>query len=306
MSYGFVATNVNGQVLVSSQTRNLHFVGKASVDRLVKSFDGYGGLRNWAYRINCNVTPMPFFTAPTSDYCGVSSVRRLSETIWEIEVVRSGFSLQYPEIYVFADPRGATTNPDTNYGMQVMHTDGTLSFDSRRDPLLITGGVFVSPPVNPSTPTSANLVGKYCLSDASTNFAPAYENTFEVSITDTNPIYFYSSIAQAQREIAVSEKERVCEFFDVYGICIGFLDKYFYDSRYWCFYRGGIKRVGNSIKCGWIAVDYGCNWTYRETNRFLGIGIGSSSGSGGTWPYSNETLNIQPTPVIIADGNNYA
>lgn len=305
MSFGFLTTNVYGQVLVSSQTRNLHFVGKAPVDRLVKAFDGYGGLRNWAYRIYCNVTPMPFFEMPTDDYFGISSVKQIGASWWEIEVVRSGYSLQYPEIYVFADPRGATTNPDTNYGMQVMHTDGSLSFDSRRQPLVVTGGVSVFPPANPSAPSAAGLTARQCGSDASGNLMPAYDNTFGVAIPGSRPIYFYPSIAQAQREVLVSEKVQDCTGFSVYGACLGFEDKYFYDSTYWCFYRGGIRRSGYSIKCGWIAVDFGCNWSYREKSKFIGFGIGSSSGSGGTWPYSNETLNLQSTPVIIADGANY-
>lgn len=305
MSYGFLATNANGQVLVSSQTRNLHFVGKAPVNRLVKTFDGYGGLRNWAYQISCNVTPMPFFSAPTSDYCGVSSVRNLGNSVWEIEVVRSGLSLQYPEIYVFADPRGATTNPDTNYGMQVMHTDGTLSFDSRRQPLAVVGGAAVAPPTNPSAPSSGGLTARFCSSNASSNFAPGAPNNFPASFSATKPIYFYPSIAQAQREVSVSETEKDCAGPKVYGECVLFEDKYYWTSNYWCFYRGGIRATTTSISCGWVAVDYGCNYTWKEKSTFLGIGIGSDSGAGGAWPYSNETLNLQSTPVIIADGANY-
>lgn len=305
MSYGFLAINDSGQVLISSDTRNLHFVGKAPVDRLVKAFNDYGGLRNWAYRINCSVTPMPFFSAPTEDYCAVSSVRNLGGSLWEIEVVRSGLSLQYPEIYVFADPRGVPVSSNDTYGMQVLQNDGTPAFDSRRQPLVVTGGLSVFPPTNPSAPSSSGLTARYCGSYASSNLAPQYANTFGANISAAKPIFFYPSIAQSQREVAVSETERSCTGFNPYGICIGFEDKYFYNSRYWCFYRGGIRRSGSSVACGWVAVDYGCNWDYREKEKFLGIGIGSSSGSGGSWPYSNETLNLQATPVIIANGASY-
>ena len=305
MTWGFLATNANGQVLVSSETRNLHFVGKATLSRVIRSFDGYGGLRHWAYQIACNVTPMPFFTMPTSDHYAVAAVRQIGAALWEIEVIRSGASGGYPEVYVFADPRGATTNPDTNYGMQVLMNDGTMAFDSRRDPLVVTGGVAVFPPANPSAPTPSGLSGRYCGSDAGNNFPLTDGNDFRVSIPDAKPIYFYPSIAQAQRQVSVSEKDRDCAGFDVYGICLGFEDRYFYDSTYWCFYRGGIRRSGDLIDCAWIPVEFGCNWAYREKGKLLGIGIGSSSGSGGEWPYSNETLNLQATPVIISNGALY-
>lgn len=377
MSYGFVATNANGQVLVSSATRNLHFVGKATLSRTIKSFDNYGGLRQWAYQISCNVTPMPFFTMPTQDYYAVAAVRQTGAAMWEIEVIRSGTSAGTPEVYVFADPRGATTNPDTNYGMQVFLPDGTLSFDSRRDPLVVTGGGSVAPPSNPMTGGPSSLSARYC-GDGSNSiattpavpvngvyngpggiytdgsgiygwstssegdsylayYAPATEDNLRtygfgedviaaiyptatqpatpagtVIFPDTDsdysftavgskPMFFYPSIAQAQREFEFSDTDRDCLGINVYGACIGFGDKYYYSSRYWAFFRSGIRYITGTLSCGWISVEYGCNWSYRDKSQLLGIGIGSSSSTGGAWPYSNETLNLTPTAFIVAD-----
>ena len=162
MSRGFLATNENGQVLISSDTRNLHFVGKATLSRVINQFDGYGGLRHWAFSIDCNVTPVPFFTMPTSDFYAVASVRSVAVAKWEIEIIRSGISNQAPEVYVFADPRGATYAPDTKYGLMVMRDDGTASFDSRYSPLVITGGTSVAPPHNPLTSPVTYVSARFC------------------------------------------------------------------------------------------------------------------------------------------------
>ena len=77
MSYGFLATNNNNQILVSSDTNNLHFIGKASYVSTLQSTDTYGGLRQWLYRLdsNINVTPLPFFTMPAEAHYGISAIR---------------------------------------------------------------------------------------------------------------------------------------------------------------------------------------------------------------------------------------
>jgi hypothetical protein len=87
--------------------------------------------------------------------------------------------------------------------------------------------------------------------------------------------------------------------------CVGVERDYRWTSNYWSFYRGGIRRNGNQIDAGWVTVSFGCNWTYTKDSAFIGIGTGGSSGVGGTWPYSNETLNLVYAPVIIADGSRY-
>lgn len=305
-AWGFQATNNAGQVLVSSETRNLHFVGKAALNRIIKQFDGYGGLRHYAFRIACNVTPVPFFTMPTADYYGVVAVRQVSANLWEIEVIRSGTSATVPEIYVFADPRGVTAR-NTDYGMLVLRDDGTPSFDSRLSPLVVTGGINVAPPSNPLTVAPPTLSAKYCGSGqgAADHMGANNRNTYQLAVPGAKPIFFYPSIAQAEREFSFHEWEDECDGFSAYGECIGFGRAYDWYSYYWAFYRGGIRFVGGYLFAGWIAAEFGCNWTYSKKSQFIGIGIGGSSGVGGKWPYSNETLNLTPTAVITANGARY-
>lgn len=162
MTFGFVVTNDNGQVLVSSETRNLHFVGKADFERIIRSFDGYGGLRHYAFRIQCNTTPVPFFTMPTGDFYAVDGVQLLSANLWEIRIFRSGTGDTRPEVYVFADPRGFVGEPESGWGMQVYRDDGTAAFDSRRTPLAVTGGGKAIPPSNPLPIAPTNVTAKFC------------------------------------------------------------------------------------------------------------------------------------------------
>ena len=304
MTHGFVAYNNNNQVLVSSDTKNLHFVGKASFYNTIKSTNGYGGIRHWSFRIACNVTPMPFFSMPTEDYYGIAAVRQVSAGLWEIEIIRSGTSDIKPEVYVFADPAGVTTR-STNYGAVVYNDSGEVAFDSRLRPLCVTGGVFVNPPSNPLLGSPGNLSSQYCQSNPQASMGSDNRNTFSISEGSSKPIYFYPSIAQAEREFGYSYTSRECTGFDLYGFCLGYQDKYTWNSYYWAFYRSGIKRVGGYMFCGWIAVQYGCHWDYKDKGSFIGIGVGTDSSAGGSWPYSNQTINLQLTAVITAEGLRY-
>lgn len=305
MTWGFQATNTSGQVLVSSETRNLHFIGKARLDRIIKQFDGYGGLRHYAFRIACNVTPVPFFTMPTADFYGVASVRGVSAGVWEIEIIRSGTSANIPEVYVFADPRG-TTARNTNYGMLVLRDDGTPSFDSRLSPLVVTGGTSVAPPSNPLATAPGSMEAKYCGSTvASSNFRPTNFNQYSLNPNSNKPMFFFSSVAQAQRDARFSASRRLCIGVSAYGNCIGYGEEEFWNSTYWGFYRAGIRYSGGILSCGWVCLEYGCNWTYEQGSQFLGIGLGDDSGTGGVWPYSNETLNLAPSGVITANALRY-
>lgn len=306
MSHGFLALNDSSQVLVSSDTRNLHFIGKPPINQVRNVIDSHGGCRIFSYIIDSQVPVVPFFTMPTGDYHGITAIRNITGSTWEIEVLRSGVAAVHPDVYVFADPRA--TNPNGTHGMQVFRDDGTPSFDSRLRPLAIAGGISVTQPYNPKPVLPFGLDPKNCGTDAYSAgiaFAPDQYNAFNAAITPSKPMYSYSSIAQAQRDAMYTAFERNCPWGSYKGNCLGPESEYTWTSTYWTFYRGGVRRSGSQIHAGWIAVSYGCNWTYKKDSSFLGIGTGGDSGYGGAWPYSNETLNLQPTPVIIADASRY-
>lgn len=306
MSHGFLATNNSNQVLVSSDTRNLHFIGKPAVNQVRNVIDTHGGCRIFTYLVSSTVPIVPFFTMPTGDFFGVTAIRNLGGSTWEIEVLRSGTNPTAPELYVFADPRAVS--PSGTHGLLVYRDDGTPSFDSRLRPLAISGGLLVTHPYNPKPVLPYGLSPYNCSTDAGTAggaFAPDQYNTYGGVSTPSKPMFSFSSLAQAQREAAYSAFSRECDGIRVKGNCVGAEREYSWNSKYWAFYRGGVRRIGDQIHAGWVTVAYGCNWTYMKESAFLGIGTGGDSGYGGTWPYSNETLNLAASPIIIADASRY-
>lgn len=306
MSHGLLALNNNNQVLVSSDTRNLHFIGKPALHETRNSFDTHGGCRIFVYRVTSPFPILPFFTMPTEDYYGVVAIRSIAASLWEIELLRSGTSTTMPEVYVFADPRASTATD--SHGLVVYMDDGTPAFDSRLKPLTVAGGFSVQQALNPITALAYGLNPKNCdTSNAAAGgaFAPTQYNTYTPTITPSKPIFSFASIAQAEREATFATTERECDGISVKGICSGVSRVYNWTSTYWSFYRGGISRVGSEFRAGWVIVAFGCNWTYSKDTSLIGIGIGGDSGVGGAWPYSNESLNIVSSPVIVSDGSRY-
>jgi hypothetical protein len=310
MSNGFLATNSGGQVLISSDTRNLHLIEKVSSPTYYDYNNlNYGGINIVRYRTSCAVTPVPFFTMPsdTSNY-GITRISSVSEGVWDIELIKSSSNSDYPEMYVFADPRASTATEA--YGLKVFRDDGTAAFDSRLRPLAVTGGLSIVHPSNPITALTYGLDPKFCGSSIATSgnaFAPAqYNQFFTYNITLTSkPMFYFPSLAQAQRQSYFAVAENECDGGSYKGNCIGAERDYFWSSTYWAFYRGTLRRGTNQVFAGWSAVDFGCNWTYTSNGAFLGVGSGSSGSTGGTWPYTNETLNLSAATVIIGDASRY-
>jgi hypothetical protein len=305
MTYGFLATNQNNQVLVSSDTRNLHFLGKYINPTVVKSTDYYGGLRYLRYSFDCSVTPVPFYTVPSPGaYYSIARIANVSSGHWEVDIITNSTNANYPELYVFCDPRG--TSSTEQFGMMVYRDDGTPSFDSRKRPLAVIGGGQITHPTNPRNAGIGGLSARYCGSEAGYQLAPDNESaSLFVGSIPAKPMFHYSSLAQAERQAQFYDEESDCTGFD-YGVCIGYSVSDRWWSTYWAFYRGGLRIDGtNSVRAGWITVEWGCNWTHNSDSNFIGIDTGGSSGVGGSWPYSNETINLSSAAVIMADAARY-
>jgi hypothetical protein len=304
MSHGFLALNNNNQILISSDTRNLHLVQKLTNPTVAASSTVYGGYVSLIYQATCSVTPVPFFTMPTNDFYGIAGISSPSPGVWNINLIRSGNSETYPEMYVFADPRAVSATDA--HGMQVFRDDGTPAFDSRRNPLAVTGGISVTHPSNPRS-SIPGLDSRYCSSGSGHGgFTPdGVSSAFDVSYMPSKPMFHYSSLAQAERQASYYSYDEDCTGFSVYGACLGYETSDEYWSHYWAFYRGGIKASGQSIFSGWIVVNGGCWWTTYSDSDFFGIDVGGGGGNGGVSPYSNETINLASTAVIIGDASRY-
>jgi len=306
MSYGLEATNSSGQVLISDEFKNLHFKQKkTSPDYTDRNSNGlFGGVKLMRYRFSLSETPVPFFHVPSGNSCAITAVRSVSSGVWDVEVLTDGVN---PEIYIFAT--AAVVSSGDSYGVQVFNSSNQVTFDSRAAPLLVTGLLSVAQPSQPSSSYSASgLVAGNCgtsSSGYSGAFTPDTSSNYSTSLP-TKPLFFFTSNAQAEREIHVSLTEDVCDGIDLGKLgCAGAYREYQYDSYYWAFYRNTIAWSSGSVGSNWCVADWGCNWTYYVDSAFVGIGTGSTSSSGGNWPYSNETINTFNNTVIIGDASFY-
>ena len=306
MSYGFEATNNNNKVLISSETRNLHFLAKYSSPSVSNSASAYGGFKELSYTITSTVIPVPFFTMPTADYYGIIGVKNTTGNTWVVKMIKSGTGTTYPVLYVFVDARGVTSSE--SYGMQVLQNDGSASFDSRKEPLVITGGASVTHPSNPLSSSITGLSATQCGSGSShSQHTPDVESSaVSIGSVSSTPIFHYSSLAQTQRSGTFSVSTEECLGFNIYNNCVGYGTSETNTSTYWAFYRGGIRRNGTNVHAGWITVLGGCFWSSEDDADFFGIDVGGGSGGGGGFPLSNETINLASTAVIVGDGTRYA
>ena len=325
MSYGFLALNDDNDVLISSDTKNLHFAGKATAPSTpLNTFTNHGGFVELVYTIvlpNRVSIPVPFFTMPDpTKFFSIAGVKGAnsgsSAKTWSITILRSGGSTaasSMPEVYVFVDPTSVSVSG--GYGFQVFNADGTVSFDSRARPLAVSNAVSVVQPSNPVTSASfAALTATQCGDINNNNFAPTETTSYsfgDTSAQHTKPMYHYNALPQTQREAAFYSYTDSCTGFNFYGYCVGYERSLSNTSTYWAFYRGGIGGRTTSgsatyLEAGWVPVVAGCYWSSTSSGDFLQVfGPGSSSSSGGAWPYSDETINLTAQTVIVADAARY-
>ena len=250
------------------------------------------------------------------------NIQTLPKNLWEVEIIRSGTSATIPEVYMFADTRATIIPPTETMGLVVYKDDGSISFDSRRGPLNLADSVPITFPSGP-----VNTLPTYLNTDSDWNFStPGYLNGhFGISMTDGNasalftptketivtisssipnkPIYFVQSLAQT--ELEVFARQTFTYSSGLFGINSTHL---WWDSVYWAFYRGGVRRSGNSLYAGWITIDKGVSVaTPGETTDKLFGAWNSSQQAQWTYqnPISNETLNRTGNIVLISDGNMY-
>lgn len=307
MSYGFLATNNNNQILVSSDTKNLHFVGKFTNFTTIVSEIEYGGIQVVVYRITCKVIPVPFITAPNSQHkYAISRISKVNNTTWDIEVLKSGTADSFPEVYIFAEP-SATVSSDT-HGMVVYRDDGSVSFDSRLRPLAIINSLNVSQTSSPKGTVVGGLNGDGS-SNASSTFLPdpTFVNTYTVSTgLPTKPMFFFASLAQS---VLTSEAQRSERIFDILVLS----KTRTYNSVYWAQYRGVIRLPNAStIEAGWAVTRHNVmtNQVVQTGGIFGSIGnlfgiFSTYNSSNGAPPYNTETLNTESVSFLMGDASRY-
>ena len=315
MAYGFEAKNDSGNIIINDTIENLHFFGKASRGGSSAGYgdiSGYSGSNDtldgrciWTYTITCTGTPVAFIKP--ADYGRWHAIikQSVSSTTWTFQVMISGTSTSNPpDVYCFVNADDIPSSSDT-HGMQVFKSDGTTkTFDSRKQPLAITGGgtaVSPSDPTNTSgTPgTSSGHDWNYATNDhdfRSSNRYTAYSNS---AINTSDTMFSCPSIAQAcyKRQM---HGHKCSDYTWWKSGC----QEHNSTAAWWVMYRQAFRLRSSNFDSGWTGYaagySFSSNW---ESGGWFGGGGGSYSS--GSMPYTAKTINLQSNAYIIADSSRY-
>lgn len=316
MAYGFEAKNDNGKVIINDTIENLHFIGKAtrgSNNAAYGDFPGYGGSNDALdgrvihyYTITCSGTPVAFIKpADYSRWHGIIK-QSVSGTTWSFDVMVSGTSTSNPpDIYCFVNADDIPVPSGETYGMQVFKSNGsTKTFDSRRQPLAITGGGTASaPPSDPTnssgTPgTSSGHSWNYSSNDHDFRSSNRYTAHSDSAANTSNAMFACSSLAQAVYKRQQHGYKESCGFL---GCCC---QDHHSTAAWWVMYRQMFRLRSGNFDSGWT--NYAAGYSFSSSFESGGwFGGGGGSYSTGTMPYTAKTINLQSNAFILADSSRY-
>ena len=315
MAYGFEAKNDNGKVIINDTIENLHFIGKAtrgSNNSDYGDFPGYGGGNDSLdgrvihyYTITCSGTPVAFIKP--SDYSRWHGIikQSVSGTTWSFDVMVSGTSTSNPpDIYCFVNADDIPVPSGETYGMQVFKSNGsTKTFDSRRQPLAITGGANVVAPSDPTNSsglpgTSSGHSWNYSSNDHDFRCTNRYNEYTDSNINTSNTMFACPSLAQAVYKRQMHGHKRSCGFL---GCCC---QDHYSTAAWWAMYRSAFRLRTNKFDAGWSV--YAAGYSFSSSFESGGwFGGGGGSYSTGSMPYTAKTINLQSNAYIIADSSRY-
>jgi len=315
MAYGFEAKNDNGKVIINDTIENLHFIGKAtrgSNNAAYGDFPGYGGSNDALdgrvihyYTITCSGTPVAFIKpADYSRWHGIIK-QSVSGTTWSFDVMVSGTSTSNPpDIYCFVNADDIPVPSGETYGMQVFKSNGsTKTFDSRRQPLAITGGANVVAPSDPTNSsglpgTSSGHSWNYSSNDHDFRCTNRYNEYTDSNINTSNTMFACPSLAQAVYKRQMHGHKRSCGFL---GCCC---QDHYSTAAWWAMYRSAFRLRTNKFDAGWSV--YAAGYSFSSSFESGGwFGGGGGSYSTGSMPYTAKTINLQSNAYIIADSSRY-
>ncbi len=320
MAYGFEAKNDSGNVIINDTIENLHFIGKATRGSndvaaggdSYNDFPGYSGSNDALdgrvvhyYTITCSGTPVAFIKP--NDYSRWHGIikQSVSGTTWSFDVMISGESQSNPpDLYCFVNADDIPSVSDT-YGMIVYKSDGTTkTFDSRRQPLAITGGGTASaPPSDPTnssgTPgTSTGHSWNYSSNDHDFRSSNRYTEHSDSNANTSTTMFACSSLAQGVYKRQQHGYKRSCG-------CCGFgCQDHHSTAAWWVMYRQAFRLRTGKFDSGWTnyAGGYSFSSSYESGGWFGG---GGGSYSTGSMPYTAKTINLQSNAYILADSSRY-
>lgn len=340
MAYGFEAKNDNGKVIINDTIQNLHFVGKAtyiSSSSDYGNFPSYGGSNDaldgrviFTYKITSAGTPVAFIKP--NDYSRwhsqiqqywqanatlatfSSALSRDFEDMddddtvdWYFKIMVSGTSTSNPpDLYCFINAHHMHAIPSSDtHGMIVYKSDGVIkTFDSRKQPLAITGGGTASaPPSDPTnssgTPgTSTGHSWNYSSNDHDFRSSNRYTAHSDSAANTSTAMFSCPSMAQAVYKRQQHGYKRSCGFL---GCCC---QDHHSTAAWWVMYRQAFRLRSGNFDSGWTG--YAAGYSFSSSFESGGwFGGGGGSYSTGTMPYTAKTINLQSNAFILADSSRY-
>ena len=316
MAYGFEAKNDNGKVIINDTIENLHFIGKATRggnNSAYGDYPGYGGGNDSLdgrvihyYTVTCSGTPVAFIKP--NDYARWHGIikQSVSGTTWSFDVMVSGTSTSNPpDIYCFVNADDIPVPSGETYGMQVFKADGTTkTFDSRRQPLAITGGGSI---VSPSDPTNSsglpgttnNASWQSSSNDHDFRSSNRYNTVADSAANTTNAMFSCPSLAQAVYSRVINGYKCSNHPYPQSGC-----QEHWSTAWWWVMYRAAFRLRSGNFDAGWT--NYQAGYWYQEHYDSGGwFGSGSGGYTSGNRPYSDKTINLQNNAFIIADSSRY-
>jgi len=318
MAYGFEAKNESGNVIINDTIENLHFIGKATrgnADSNYGDIPGYSGSNDTldgrvihTYTITCSGTPVAFIKP--ADYARWHGIvkQSVSSTTWTFQVMISGTSTSNPpDVYCFVNADDVPSNSDT-HGLLVFKSDGTTkTFDSRRQPLAITGGGTAIAPSDPTNTsglpgTTTGHSWNYSSNDHDFRSSNRYTENSNSAANTSTAMFSCPSLAQAVYKRQQHGFKESCSCFPIIG-CINCQDHHS-TAAFWVMYRSAFRLRSNYFDAGWTgyAAGYSFSSSYESGGWFGG---GGGSYSTGTMPYTAKTINLQSNAYILADSSRY-
>ena len=315
MAYGFEAKNDSGNIIINDTIENLHFFGKATKGSSysgVGDFPGYSGSNDTLdgrvvcyYTITCTGTPVPFIKP--NDYSRWHAIikQSVSGTTWTFHVMSSGTSTSNaPDVYCFVNADDVPSSSET-HGMQVFKSDGTTkTFDSRKQPLAITGGGNAVPPSDPTntsgTPGSTSgHAWNYSSNDHDFRSSSQYTAYSNSAANTSTTMFSCPSLAQA----CYKRQQNGYKCSDNNWWQSG-CQEHWSTAAWWVLYRSAFRLRSGYFDSGWTgyAAGYSFSSNYESGGWFGG---GGGSYSTGTMPYTAKTINLQSNAYILADSSRY-
>jgi len=323
MSYGILAYNNSGKILISTDIQGLHFAGSAtylnSTQSLTTNFPNYaidGSFLSgsWIHYFNItlpNASNPVFFIRPKNTIYQYGIIKQYigGLNVWNVDIIQNGTSSYPPEVYAFTT--AAYARLDANAGLQLDTTgpgiitylsDGiTVGFDSRKDPLgILWADQNVYPPQLPSDGGAPVTETSYphAWQDQNLDFNFKSDNTYNSyyhGITDPSADLMFSAPSTAQ-----SVRTRVKG-----GYKNSKGQTHYSTAQWWVFYiqTYGL-RSNNTLIAGWTP--YKAGYFYHQEFSSGGW-FGSDSGqmSQGSRPYPDKTINWINNTAMITNANYY-